>query len=82
MTLSRITEAEYLRLEREAEFRSMKEAAGISADIKLPSLGIDLPLAEVFAKVQFTPSPLRPRPWLVNSALAAQAQNTHSGGLT
>ena len=37
----------------------LKEAAGMSAEIKLPSLGIVLPLAEVFAKVKFTPGRLR-----------------------
>jgi Uma2 family endonuclease len=40
---------------------TLKEAAGLSAEIKLPSLGIVLPLAEVYAKVQFTPARLRTR---------------------
>ncbi|PYJ07369.1 MAG: hypothetical protein DME25_03970, partial [Verrucomicrobia bacterium] len=39
----------------------MKEAAGLSTEIKLPSLGIVLRLAEVFAKVKFTPGRLRTR---------------------
>jgi len=38
---------------------ALKEAAGLSAEIKLASLGIVLRLAEVFAKVQFTPARLR-----------------------
>ena len=38
----------------------LKEAAGMSAEIKLPSLGIVLLLREVFAKVQFAPARLRP----------------------
>jgi Uma2 family endonuclease len=40
----------------------LKEAAGLEAEIKLPSLGIVLPLAEVFAKVQFPPGRLRTKP--------------------
>jgi len=66
--IARLSEAEYLRLEREAETRSeyfdggewtLKEAAGLDAELKLPSLGIVLHLREVFAKVQFAPA--RPR---------------------
>ncbi len=38
---------------------TLKEAAGLSAEINLPSLGMVLPLREVFAKVQFTPARLR-----------------------
>jgi Uma2 family endonuclease len=38
---------------------ALKEAAGLDAEIKLPSLGIVLPLREVFAKVQFAPARLR-----------------------
>ena len=38
---------------------TLKEAAGMNAELRLPSLGIVLPLAEVFAKVQFTPGRLR-----------------------
>jgi Uma2 family endonuclease len=37
----------------------LKEAVGLSAEIKMPSLGVFLRLAEVFAKVQFTPARLR-----------------------
>ena len=40
---------------------TLKEAAGLNAEIKLPSLGSVLALAEVFAKVQFTPGRLRTR---------------------
>jgi Uma2 family endonuclease len=40
---------------------TLKEAAGLDAEITLPSLGIVLRLAEVFAKVQFAPSGLRNR---------------------
>ena len=39
----------------------LKEAVGLNAELKLPSLGIALPLAEVFAKVEFPPAPLRMR---------------------
>jgi Uma2 family endonuclease len=39
---------------------TLKEAAGLSTEIKLPSLGIVLELREVFAKVQFAPARLRP----------------------
>ena len=38
---------------------TLKEAAGMGAEIKLPSLGIVLQLSEVFAKVQFAPARLR-----------------------
>jgi len=38
---------------------TLKEAAGFEAEITLPSLGVVLPLAEVFAKVQFAPGRLR-----------------------
>ncbi len=38
---------------------TLKEAAGLSAEIKLRSLGMALPLREVFAKVRFTPARLR-----------------------
>jgi hypothetical protein len=37
----------------------LKEAVGLNAEIKLASLGVVLRLAEVFAKVQFTPTRLR-----------------------
>jgi len=40
---------------------TLREAAGLEAEIRLPSLGIVLPLAEVFAKVQFAPGRLRPK---------------------
>ena len=39
----------------------LKEAVGLDAQIKLPSLGIVLSLAEIFSKVQFTPARLRMR---------------------
>jgi Uma2 family endonuclease len=39
----------------------LKEAAGLEAELKLPSLGIVLPLAEVFANIEFPPAPLRAR---------------------
>lgn len=38
---------------------TLKEAAGLNAEIQLNSLGIVLRLAEVFAKVQFPPARLR-----------------------
>jgi Uma2 family endonuclease len=37
----------------------LNEARGLTAKIKLPGLGIELPLAEIFAKVRFTPVGLR-----------------------
>jgi len=40
---------------------TLKEAVGLNAKITLPSLGIGLALADVFAKVQFTPGRLRTR---------------------
>src|SRR6266446_7663437 len=40
---------------------TLKEAAGLNAEIKLSSLGITLKLSEVFAKVKFTPARLRTR---------------------
>src|SRR6266404_879373 len=40
---------------------TLKEAAGLSAEIKLSSLGITLKLREVFAKAKFTPARLRTR---------------------
>jgi Uma2 family endonuclease len=39
---------------------TLKEAVGLGAEIKLPSLGIALQMREVFAKVQFAPARLRP----------------------
>jgi len=39
----------------------LKEAVGLSAELKIHSLEIVLPLAEVFAKVRFSPGPLRSR---------------------
>jgi Uma2 family endonuclease len=39
----------------------LKEAAGLNAELELPSLAIVLPLAEVFAQVEFTRGPLRTR---------------------
>ena len=39
---------------------TLKAAAGLSAELNLPSLGIVLQLREVFAKVQFAPTRLRP----------------------
>ncbi len=40
---------------------TLKEAAGLDAEIPVKSLGITLRLAEVFAKVKFTPARLRAR---------------------
>ena len=40
---------------------TLKEAVGLDAQIKLPSLGIVLLLSEIFAKVKFTPARLRTR---------------------
>jgi len=39
----------------------LKEAVGLEAEVKLPSLCIALRLAEVFAKIKFTPVALRTR---------------------
>jgi Uma2 family endonuclease len=39
---------------------TLKEASGLSAEIKLPSLDVVLPLKEVFANVEFAPARLRP----------------------
>lgn len=39
----------------------LKEAVGLNAELKLPSIGVFLRLAEVFAKVKFTPAHLRTR---------------------
>lgn len=38
----------------------LREAAGLDARLELPSLGIVLPLAEVFANVKFAAAPLHP----------------------
>ena len=38
---------------------TLKEAVGMQAQLELPSVGIVLPLAEVFANVEFLPSSLR-----------------------
>jgi len=38
----------------------LRVVAGLESSIELPSLNISLPLAEVFAGVEFNPSPLRP----------------------
>lgn len=38
-----------------------REATGLNATLELPALGITLALSEVFAQVEFTPSPIRPR---------------------
>ena len=70
-TVRRLTEAEYLlvsqkepRIEQfirqESGFWLLREAAGLEATLELPSLKIPLALAEVFAKVEFAPSPIRP----------------------
>lgn len=40
---------------------TLKEAAGMAAEVKLASLGIVLALSEIFAKVRFTPGGLRNR---------------------
>src|SRR5439155_9351117 len=40
---------------------TLKEAAGLNAEIAIPSLGITLPLAEIFANVEFSRTPLRPQ---------------------
>ena len=40
---------------------TLKEAAGLDARMELPSLSIVVPLAEVFANVEFTRGPLRTR---------------------
>src|SRR6266404_330901 len=39
----------------------LKEAVGLKAELNVPTLGIVLPLAEVFAKVEFFPAALRTR---------------------
>ena len=38
----------------------LNEAAGMDRSLELPSLGIAIPLAEIFAKVNFVPTPIRP----------------------
>ena len=38
----------------------LREAAGIESSLELPSLGIAISLAEVFAMVDFQPKPIRP----------------------
>jgi Uma2 family endonuclease len=38
-----------------------REAAGLDATLELPALQVKLPLREIYAKVEFIPSPLRPR---------------------
>jgi Uma2 family endonuclease len=38
----------------------LKEAAGMEKSLELPSLGISVSLAEIFAKVEFVPAPIRP----------------------
>lgn len=38
----------------------LNEAAGIEQHLELPSLGIVIPLAEIFAKVNFVSAPIRP----------------------
>jgi Uma2 family endonuclease len=38
-----------------------REATCLNATLELPALGITLALSEVFARVEFTPSPIRPR---------------------
>jgi len=37
----------------------LKESAGLKAILELPSLHISISLAEVFAKVNFVPAPIR-----------------------
>jgi Uma2 family endonuclease len=45
---------------READGRwLLNEAAGLEASLELPSLRVTLALAEVFAKVNFVPAPIR-----------------------
>jgi Uma2 family endonuclease len=38
----------------------LKEAAGMEKSLELPSLGIVISLAAVFAQVSFLPAPIRP----------------------
>jgi Uma2 family endonuclease len=78
--LRRLTEGEYLEIERAAEFKSefyqkeprieqficqadrrwlLSEAAGLDATLEVASLQITLSLAEVFAQVTFSPTPIR-----------------------
>lgn len=38
-----------------------REAAGVAATLELPALQVKLPLHEIYAKVEFIPSPLRSR---------------------
>jgi hypothetical protein len=37
----------------------LRSAAGLNAQLELPSLNIGLALSDVFARVEFTPAPLR-----------------------
>lgn len=47
-------------IRQESGFWLLGEAAGLDATLELPSLQITLSLSEVFAKVEFTPTPIRP----------------------
>jgi Uma2 family endonuclease len=47
-------------IRQESGFWLLREAAGIEATLELPSLQITVALGEVFAKVEFTPVPIRP----------------------
>ncbi|MBI2947589.1 MAG: Uma2 family endonuclease [Verrucomicrobia bacterium] len=47
-------------IRQESGFWLLKEVAGLESKIELPSLGIPLTLAEVFANVKFAPAPIRP----------------------
>jgi Uma2 family endonuclease len=38
----------------------LKEAVGMEKSLELPSLGISVSLAEIFAQVSFAPAPIRP----------------------
>ena len=46
-------------IRQESGFWLLREAAGLEATLELPSLKITLALAEVFAKVEFTPAAIR-----------------------
>lgn len=45
----------------------LREAVGLTASLPIPSMDIEIRLAEVFARVEFAPTPLHPPPALLPS---------------
>ena len=59
--LIRQTEPRVEQFIRQAEGRwLLNETTGMDKSLDLPSLGITVPLAEIFAEVDFAPAPIRP----------------------